>query len=307
LIDTFLDFSNEIIIKLCSLDNGYLAVGTMSRSTKVNKLIRILNSDTGGLFIKLKGHTADVYALARLENLTLASGSADKTVKIWHWKSGLLLKNLSGHSRPVNDVIALTDNRIASCANSIRIWNIKTGQLLKTLKTNFEQVKEILLLNNRLHLASFLDEDKTITIWNATSGQKMANLIGHTRAVLCMCNLNESHLASGYRDMTVRLWNHQKGHLVKTLWGHGSEVYSLVLLFNGHLASASDDLTIRIWAIKDTFKQIKVLFGHENSVKCLTVLTNGNLASGSYDEKINIWYFSNNSDYSSNSTICIPL
>jgi WD40 repeat protein len=302
LIDTFSDFKGEGVFELCSLENNYLAVGCLSLSKKASKQIKILNSKTGGLLIKLKGHIADVYALADLKNQTLASGSADKTVKIWAWKSGLLLKNLTGHTGSINDVISLPNDQLASCGRSIKIWNIKTAQVIKTLKRKSVFFSTILLLNNGLHLASCSDEDEKINIWNVTSGQKIAKLIGHGDTVRCLCNLNESHLASGSKDEKIKLWDYHSRREIITLSGHGSGIKSIVLLCNGHLASASSDQTIRIWEIKNEFKQMKVLFGHENTVNCLAVLTDGNIASGSDDEKIKIWHFSPNSTFSSKTT-----
>jgi WD40 repeat protein len=247
-----------------------------------------------------------------LDNQTLASGSVDWTVKIWKWKSGLLLKNLTGHTHTIFDVISLPNDQLASCGTTINIWNLKTGKLLKTLRVSGLVKTLILLHNNGLYFASAQStaaymadgsiEDAFISIWNIKSGHNVAKLKGHENWVQCMCTLNESHLASGSVDQKIKLWNYQNGRDVKTLSGHSSIVKALVLLCNGHLASASVDQTIRIWEIENKFKLIKVLFGHEETVNCLTVLTNGNLASGSLDKTINIWHFSPNSKYSSNST-----
>jgi WD40 repeat protein len=83
-MDTFKGYSNEWVFKLCSLDNNYLAVDYKSEKGTLGKQIRIINSDTGGLFVKLRGHTADVLALAKIESDRIASGSKDPSIKIWN-------------------------------------------------------------------------------------------------------------------------------------------------------------------------------------------------------------------------------
>jgi WD40 repeat protein len=45
--------------------------------------VKIWNHNTGSLLYTLTGHIDIVYTLATLRNGDLASGSLDKTVKIW--------------------------------------------------------------------------------------------------------------------------------------------------------------------------------------------------------------------------------
>jgi WD40 repeat protein len=54
----------------------------------MNKKIKVKIWDliSGKLIRTLSGHTDYVLSLARLNNNTLASGSADKSIKIWNTK-----------------------------------------------------------------------------------------------------------------------------------------------------------------------------------------------------------------------------
>jgi WD40 repeat protein len=304
-MDTFRRYSGEIPHMLCSLENNYLAVGYKSETGKLGKLIRIINADTGGLFLILRGHTTDVLAIANLEYQTLASGSVDATIKIWRWKKGDLFLNLTGHSQPVLGLVSLfVDKHLASCSqdSTIKIWNVEKKILIKTIENPSKRSLSLLIaLNNGQSIAS-ISADKEINLWNLKNDDKLVeSFTGHKDIIISLVKINDSFLASGSFDRKIKLWNIQSGRERQTLSGHSSSVRSLALLRDGNLASASDDNTIRIWDLGQKEANLMLtLFGHTNSALCLAVLTDGNLVSGSRDETINKWHFSsskNNSNY----------
>ena len=75
---------------------------------------------------KLEGHTGSVIAVAySLDGKTLASGSGDKTVKLWDSQSGGFLQTLKGHTSGVNAVAFSPDGKTlvsASADTTIMIW-----------------------------------------------------------------------------------------------------------------------------------------------------------------------------------------
>jgi WD40 repeat protein len=65
----------------------------------------------------------------------LASGSPDKTIKLWDKNSGVLLRTLEGHGFWVWSVAFDSTHLLASGSldNTIKIWNKNSGDLLWTL------------------------------------------------------------------------------------------------------------------------------------------------------------------------------
>ena len=82
------------------------------------------NGLEGTCWLTLAGHTSNVRALAVLPDGKLASGSDDKTVRVWDAASGACLLTLAGHTRAVNALAALPDGKLASGSadKTVHVW-----------------------------------------------------------------------------------------------------------------------------------------------------------------------------------------
>ena len=195
----------------------------------------------------LQGHTHIVIALAQLTDGTLASGSNDKTIKIWNPKTGVCIHTLQGHTDSVSALAQLIDGTLASGSNdqTIKIWNPKTGVCIRTLQGHTAYVYALAqLADGTLASGSY---DKTIKIWNPKTGACIRTLQGHTSVVCALAQLTDGTLASGSWDHTIKIWNPKTGVCIHTLQGHTAYVNALAQLADGTLASGSHDKTIKIW------------------------------------------------------------
>jgi WD40 repeat protein len=289
------EYKDERVNKLVCLDDKHLAVSFISKNEKLGKIIRIVNWKDGDVFGRLIGHKADVHALVKIvdTNQEVASGSCDSTIRIWHWPTTRLLKNLTGYKSCYLDMVSLSDFRLVVCDSrdrAIKIVNTSSEQLLKALIGHSNIPTMVILLKNEKLASTSLD--KTIRIWNLTSSRVARVLSGHMDKIYALVGINKSTLASGSNDMTIKLWNINKGTELKTLIGHVNWLTSLCLLSNEHLASSSLDKTIRIWDIKRrNGVLIRTIFAHSTQPTSLCSLPDGNLASGDSDGEIKIWYF----------------
>ena len=67
--------------------------------------MRLWDVQTGEQLATLKGHTDGVYSVAfSPDGSTLASGSADNTVRLWDVQTGEQLRTLEGHTDGVTSV-----------------------------------------------------------------------------------------------------------------------------------------------------------------------------------------------------------
>jgi len=133
--------------------------------------------------------------------------------------------------------------------------------------------------------------DKTIKLWNTSTGMCLRTLQGHSSAVYSLTVLPDGTLASGSLDYTIKLWNTSTEVCLRTLQGHSYHVRSLAVLPDGTLASGAGDCTIKLWRTS-TGVCLRTLQGHSESVSSLAVLPDGTLASGSNDHTIKLWNIS---------------
>ena len=108
-----------------------------------------------------------------------------------------------------------------------------------------EAVKGLVLREKWLLSAS---RDKTVRVWNESSGKCIAILRGHTAPVLCLAG-QDRLLYTGSDDCSVRQWDWLSGAQMREYNGHTDGVTDIKIA-GDHLLSASFDASARLWDIK---------------------------------------------------------
>jgi len=128
--------------------------------------------------------------------------------------------------------------------------------------------------------------DKSIRIWNMTTGECTHILNGHTSGVCCISYDDvEKIIVSGSWDKTIRVWNLKNGES-KILRAHVNGVRCLQVKGNKMISGASDKI-IFVWNLAQGQCEL-ILKGHEAGVYCLEFSGN-KLISGSGDATMRVW------------------
>ena len=168
----------------------------------------------------LEGHDSPVVSLAYSpDGQTLASGSMDKTIKLWDLKTGKESATLKGHKDTVHSVAYSPDGKTlasGSTDRTIKLWDVKTGKELATLEGHAHSVNSVAYSPDGKTLASG-SWDHTIKLWDAGTGKELATFKGHTGGVgSIVFSPDGKTLASASEDHTFKLWDLKTGKDIAT-------------------------------------------------------------------------------------------
>ena len=247
----------------------------------------------------LYGHSSEVYSVTfSPDGKTIASGSVDKTVRLWDLKMRKSLgEPLTGHSDTIWSVAFSLDGKTLASASSdytVRLWDLKTRKPLgEPLTGHTEFIWSVAFNPDGKTIASSSD-DKTIRLWDLKTQKSLGEpLTGHSGSVSSVAFSPDGKiLASGSDDKTVRLWDLKtQKSLGEPLTEHSDRIWSVAFSPDGKtIASGSVDKTVRLWDLKMQKPLGKPLTGHSSEVYSVAFSPDGKtLASSSDDKTIRLW------------------
>ena len=200
-----------------SADGSFLA-STWNRTQTVGGFTTFFGGaeawNAAGFALTTDSHANYVTSVAWLpDGSALATGSSDRTVRLWDASSGAELRRFD-HGDFVGAVAVSPDGALLASGgsdSSIRLWDVATGQLVQTLTGHSDDVRTLDFSPDGSYLASgaggFGQPDPVIRLWDVASGHLAGSLAGHLDWITAVRFTADGRgLASASRDGTLRLW-----------------------------------------------------------------------------------------------------
>ena len=250
---TIYDIEHEVELKVIQeiSSSSFSPNGKQIVCITKNGGLRIIDTEYLSDTRIIRGHSDVVHSVAfDPSGSIIASGSGDKTIKLWDVITGNLIGTFLGHTDVVCSVSFSPSGKqivSASVDSTIKIWDVEKGITIQTLKGHKGAVLSAVFSSNGEKIASS-SCDNMIIIWNANDFGVEHELDGHTGTVISVAFSPDGKLvASASEDGTIRIWDVENGKTIKQLIGHSGAVKSVEFNCDGNLIiSSSDDNTIKI-------------------------------------------------------------
>lgn len=224
-------------------------------------------------------------------NEWFATGSNDRTIKIWDLASCQLKLSLTGHISAVRGLVVSARNPyLFSCGEDklVKCWDLEQNKVVRHYHGHLSACYAI-DLHPTIDILVTCGRDSSARVWDMRTKSNIMTLSGHSNTVADVkCQSVEPQVITASHDCTVRLWDLAAGKSRAVLTNHKKSVRSLALHPRQYtFASASPD-NIKQWKFPDG-NFIQNLSGHNAIINCLAVNSDGVLVSGADNGTLHMW------------------
>jgi hypothetical protein len=173
---------------------------------------------------------------------------------------------------------------------TIKVWDIKTGVCRATLEGHTDRVLSVKITKDGKRIIS-ASADRTVRVWDASSGRELAICNGHTNEVWSVVILPDGQLAlSGSWDRTLRIWDINTGNCLKVIRTGDEDIFSTAVSHDGKIAfSGHRHGTIKMFSL-ETSDCLATLQDHDGIVSSIDTMSDRRYAiSGGHDDTVKIW------------------
>jgi WD40 repeat protein len=246
----------------------------------------------------LTGHTEWVWSVAVSPDGTwAASGSDDRTVRIWDLESGGCRATLEGHTGSVRSVAITPDGELLSGSedSAVCLWDTVAKHQSRIRGFGKGWVAYIQSVGDETQILTCIVKSDEyvgkVVLWALGSGED--SWIAQQNSVPWSVSVSQKlgQVVCGLGNGEMPILNLETGEHLATLMGHSGAVNSVQIAPDGRFAvSGSEDKTVKVWDL-EAGSCVGTLEGHQGGVFSVAISPDGGLiaSTGFTDESVRLW------------------
>jgi len=239
--------------------------------------------------MSVRGHDKDINIISVSPNDSLvASGSQDKTVKLWNTTDLSLKATLTGHRRGVWDCQFSPIDRVVATSSgdkTIKLWSLTDYSCVRTFQGHLSSVLRVRFLSTGLQLVSS-GADGLVKLWTIRTNECETTLDGHSNKVWALDlahdnnNNNKSNtnnngggdiVVSGAADSKILVWEDTTAQLEEEERAEEAERILLDQKMTNHIRhkeyDKALDIALQVDKPRHALKVLNALLENEISSK----------------------------------------
>ncbi len=242
-------------------------------------------------------------------NEWFATGSSDRTIKIWDLASGQLRLTLTGHIEQVTG-LAVSDRHpymfSAGLDKQVKCWDLEYNKVIRQYHGHLSGVYS-LALHPGLDVLMTGARDSSCRVWDMRTKAQVFCLTGHENTVCSILSQSaDPQVITGSHDSTIKLWDLRTGRASSTLTYHKKSIRAMAMHPREFtFASASADNIKKFQLPNGTFLH-NMLAQQRSIVNALAVNQDGVLVSGGDNGSLWMWDWKSGNCFQREETIVQP-
>ncbi|CAO2650505.1 Nn.00g017970.m01.CDS01 [Neocucurbitaria sp. VM-36] len=225
------------------------------------------------------------------DNQWFASGSADRTIKIWDLASGTLKVTLTGHISAVRGLaVSARHPYLFSCGEDkmVKCWDLETNKVIRHYHGHLSGVYT-LSLHPTLDVLCTGGRDGVVRVWDMRTRTNIHVLSGHKGTVTNVQTQEaDPQVISSSMDSMIRLWDLVAGKTQTVLTHHKKSVRTLALHPKEFTFASGSSQSIKQWMCPRG--DFMLNFQPTNSIiNTLAVNEDNVMFSGGDDGTVSFW------------------
>jgi hypothetical protein len=192
------------------------------------------------------------------DGLSVLTGGADGTARLWDAFTGEVRASLRGHRGAITSVAFSQNGRVAMTVGedrTVRLWDTSNGEARGVTAEHPKSIEKALLSPDGKRLLTIchdipgtwwndpaaLKNRATVALWDTATGKRITVLAGHEGLVNDAAFSPDGRMVlTGGADKTALLWSADTGRPLATLEGHSGAVLGVAFSPEGQIAATLD-------------------------------------------------------------------